>query len=130
MTAKENAVSLRRISKRPDQLKNKHEELNARLILHRKLNLTRQRRDRDQTENQLRQPCPRLPVDSRVWSLSCRCRVKFNFLRSISFALSYSLFETMKFIKYCIVKSSIDIIPYHNVDEYYLKSWILLQLMV
>ena len=25
-----------------------------------------------------------------VWSLSCRCRVKFNFLRSISLALSYS----------------------------------------
>ena len=55
-TANENAVSLRRICKRSDQLKNKHEYLNARLILRRKLNLTRQRHERDQTKNQLRQP--------------------------------------------------------------------------
>ena len=29
-------------------------------------------------------------VARNSWSLSCRCRVKFNFLRSISLALSYS----------------------------------------
>ena len=56
------------------------------------LNVSLHRADESQVA---RNSCPRLPrlilglVSIR---LSCRCRVKFNSLRSISLALSYSCF--------------------------------------